>query len=277
MSPMNRTEFRAALVAAARELDASVGDGPGDAWTVSGGTPAGVNPNAAPWKAVATFAGDAWSVTPRPVALPWNRRRASEIAAFRVRQLEDLVRSPRKTETHERFPFVQGPTVADRATSIAWILAGGALAMAFALVGVTLATLPLIERLLGELAQRAEVLGRIGVDPLPRPAEMDNLGLIGRLGAAFLLATPIAFFLGGLHAAVSLAGERFVSVARFAPWGLAFLGASSLLAFLPRMPVPFAILGAILVPAAAFLGTSLAWGRRRDATLAGPRVRRLGP
>src|SRR6266850_282249 len=262
-----RAEFRQALDAAARELDATVREGPGEAWTVSGGTPACANPNASPWKAVASLAGDAWGLSPRPVALPWNRRRAAEIAAVRTRQLESLIRTPRPAEPHEKSPFTPGPSLADRAEAFSWIVAGGALAMALTLVAVTLAGLPLIERDLGRLALRADVLTRIGADPLPRPAEIDGLGWLGRLAAAFLLATPIAFFLGGLHAGVSAVGERFVSVARFAPWCLVFLGASSLLAFAPRMPLPFAIPGALLVPAAAFFGTSLVWGRRRDATL----------
>ena len=270
----DRAAFREALVAAARELDAIVRDGPGEAWTVTGGTPACANPNAAPWKAVASLAGDAWGLSPRPVALPWNRRRAAEIAGVRTRQLETLLRTPRPAEPHERSPFTPGPTLADRSEAFAWIVAGGALAMAITLVAVTLAGLPLIERELGQLSLRAEVLTRIGADPLPSPGELDGLGWAGRLAAAFLLATPIAFFLGGLHAAVNALGERFVSVARFAPWCLVFLGASSLLAFAPRMPLPLAVLGALLVPAAAFLGTSLAWGRRRDMTRSEPAPKR---
>lgn len=269
-----RTEFRQALDAAARELDATVREGPGEAWTVSGGTPACSNPNAAPWKAVASLAGDAWGLSPRPVSMPWNRRRAAEIAAARTRQLETLIRNARPAEPHEKHPFTAGPLVADRAESFAWIVAGGALAMALTLVVATLAGLPLLERELGRLSSRAEVLGRIGADPLPRQAELDGLGWVGRLAAAFLLAVPVAFFLGGLHAAVNAVGERFVGVARFAPWGLLFIAASSLLAFATRMAPPFAVLAAILMPGAAFLGTSLAWGRRRDSTLSAPRPKR---
>ena len=270
----DRGAFRQALVAAARELDAVVRDGPGEAWTVSGGTPASANPNTSPWKAVATLADAAWGLSPRPVSLPWNRRRAAEIADFRTRQLEGLIRNPRPAEAHERYPFTAGPSTADRAEAFWWIVAAGALAMALTLVAVTVAGVPLIDRELGRLLQRAEVLARAGADPLPRPAEIEGLGWAGRLGAAFLLATPIAFFLGGLYAAVNAIGERFVGVARFAPWCLLFLGSSCLLAFIERMSPPFAILGALLVPAGAFLGASLAWGRRRDATLSAPRPKR---
>ena len=273
----DRAAFREALVAAARELDATVRDGPGEAFTVSGGTPACGNPNASPWKAIAALTGDAWAVTSQVVALPWNRRRASEIADHRTRQLDSLIRSPRKAEPHERHPFSPGPAFADRAESFAWIVAGGSLAMAFALIATTLAGLPLVERELTQLSNRAEVMNRIGAMPLPRPSEIENLGWTGRLAAAFLLATPIAFFLGGMHAAVNAAGERFVSVARFAPWGLVFISASTLLALLTRAPVPFAILGAALTPAAAFLGTSLTWGRRRDVVVITPVPRRFRP
>ncbi|HZL71729.1 MAG TPA: HEAT repeat domain-containing protein [Planctomycetota bacterium] len=273
----DRAAFRAALVAAARELDATVRDGPGEAFTVSGGTPACCNPNASPWKAIAVLSGDAWAVTSQLVALPWNRRRAAEIADHRTRQLEGLIRSPRKTEPHERSPFSAGPALADRAEAFTWIVAGGALAMAFALIATTLAGLPLIERELTQLSNRAEVITRIGGLPVPRASEIENLGWTGRLAAAFLLATPIAFFLGGMHAAVNAVGERFVSVARFAPWGLVFISASTLLALVTRAPVPLAILGAALTPAAAFLGTSLAWGRRRDVVVLTPGARRFRP
>src|SRR5688572_12798983 len=132
-SSTDRAPFREALATAARQLDATVRDGPGDAWTVSGGTPACANPNAAPWKAVATLAGDAWGLSPMAVSLPWNRRRAAEIAKIRTRQLEDLLRTPRSLEARERSPFTFGPAIADRAEAYAWIVAGGALAMALAL------------------------------------------------------------------------------------------------------------------------------------------------
>ncbi|HEU4338636.1 MAG TPA: HEAT repeat domain-containing protein [Planctomycetota bacterium] len=273
----DRAALRQALDAAARQLDAVVRQGPGESWTVSGGTPACGNPNGASWKAVATYTGEAWGFSPRPAGPPWNRRRAAEIADHRTRQLEGLVRTPRPLEPHERSPFASGPALADRAGAFAWIVAGGALGMALALIAATLASLPIINREIHELSQRAEVITRIGLDPIPRQAELDGLGWIGRLAAAFLLATPIAFFLGGLHAAVNAIGERFVSVARFAPWCLLFIGASTLLAFWTRMPVPLAIAGALIVPGGAFLGTSLAWGRRRDAILDGPRTRRFRP
>lgn len=271
---MDRTSFHQALKEAARRLDASVREGPGEAWTVTGGTPACGNPNAAPWKAAATLAGEAWGLSSVPVAFPWNRRRAAVIADFRTRQLDELIRNPRAPEPHERSPFATGPLFADRAGAFAWTVAAGALAMAFALIAATIASLPLIEREIGQLYQRADVLARIGAEPLPRKAELDGLGLIGRLAAAFLFATPIAFFLGGLHAAVFAAGQRFVNVARFAPWCLTFIGASSFLAYAPRMPVPFALLGALLIVAAAFLGTSLLWGRRRDEIRTTPAPKR---
>lgn len=275
---MDRKDFRSTLDQAARQLEAIVREGPGDAWTVTGGTPACGNPNGAPWKAVVSLAGDAWGISPRAVSMPWNRRRASEIAAFRARQLDSLLRAPRTAEPHEKFPFAPGRSLAERAEAYAWIAAGGALAMALTLVAATLAGVPIIDRETGRLAQTAEVMTRLGADPVPRHAELDGLGLWGRLAAAFLLATPVAFFLGGLHAAVNAAGERFVSVARFAPWCLGFIGASSLFAFLPRMSWPLAIGGALLLPAAAALGTSLAWGRRRDASsLSAPPKRAFRP
>src|SRR5262247_2735058 len=154
----DRAAFRQALDAAARELDAAVRDGPGDAWTVTGGTPACANPNASPWKAVATLADGAWALAPITVALPWNRRRAGEIAAVRARQLEDLIRSPREAEPHVRSPFTAGTALADRAEAFAWIVAGGALAMALVLVVTTLAGLPIIEKEVKRLGQTAEVL-----------------------------------------------------------------------------------------------------------------------
>src|SRR5688572_20742831 len=147
----DRAAFAQALASAARELDAIVRDGPGDSWTVSGGTPACANPNAAPWKAVAALAGGAWSVTSRPVGLPWNRRRASEIADFRTRQLDGLIREPRKVEPNERHPFRTGPTLAERAEAFAWIVLGGALAMAFSLIATTLTAAPVVEREVAEL------------------------------------------------------------------------------------------------------------------------------
>src|SRR5262245_337201 len=110
----DRASFREALVTAARQLDATVRDGPDDAWTVTGGTLACANPNAAPWKAVATLAGDAWGLSPIPVSLPWNRRRAAEIALHRTHQLEDLIRSPRTLEAADRSPFHGSRNLADR-------------------------------------------------------------------------------------------------------------------------------------------------------------------
>jgi hypothetical protein len=266
MNPLfsDRPAFRAALAAAARELDADVREGPGEGWTVAGGTLACGNPNGSRWNAVATLGEGVWTLDPVPVAMPWNRRRAGEIAAVRVRQLDDLLRNPRKAEPHVRSPFTAGPSLAGRAQAFAWIVAAGALAMAMTLAVATLLAVPIIDREIARLGQAAEVLSRIGADPLPRPAEMENLGWMGRLASAFLLATPVAFFLGGLHAAVFGAGSRFLVIARFAPWALVFIGASTLLAWAPRTAIPFTALAALLMPAAAFLGTSVLWGRRRD-------------
>ncbi|HTF56209.1 MAG TPA: HEAT repeat domain-containing protein [Planctomycetota bacterium] len=269
----DRDSFRKALEAAARELDGSVRDGPGEAWTVSAGTPICSNPNGAPWGAVASLAEGAWGLSPKPISFPWTRRRAEEIAAVRTRQLESLLRTPRTAEPHEREPLTAGGTFAARAEAFSWIAAAAALATALTLILLTLAALPLLERELDRMFQRAEVLTRIGSDPLPRKAELEGLGIWGRLGAAFLLATPIAFFLGGLHAAVHALGEKFLTVARFAPWCSLFLGVSTFLALLPRTSPLVSVAAGFLVPGAALFGTTLAWGRRRDQVRTGPKAK----
>jgi len=269
----DRESFRKALEAAARELDGSVRDGPGEAWTVSAGTPLCSNPNGAPWGAVASLAEGAWGLSPKPVSFPWTRRRAEEIAAVRTRQLESLLRTPRTAEPHEREPFTAGTTFPAKAEAWSWITAGAALAMALTLVVLTLAALPLLERELERMFQRAEVLTRIGANPLPGKAELEGLGFWGRLGAAFLLAVPIAFFLGGLHAAVHAVGERFLTVARFGPWCSLFLGVSTFLSLLPRASPLVSVAAGFLVPGAALFGTSVAWGRRRDEVRTGPKTR----
>ncbi|HEY3226698.1 MAG TPA: HEAT repeat domain-containing protein [Planctomycetota bacterium] len=269
----DRDSFRKALEAAARELDGSVREGPGEAWTVSAGTPICSNPNGAPWGAVASLAEGAWGLSPKPISFPWTRRRAEEIAAVRTRQLESLLRAPRTAEPHEREPFSAGETFPARAEAFSWIAAAAALAMALTLVVLTLVALPLLERELERLFERAEVLTRLRADPLPRKAELEGLGLWGRLGAAFLLATPIAFFLGGLHAGVHALGEKFLTVARFAPWCSLFLGVSTFLALLPRTSPFVAVAAGFLVPGAALFGTTLAWGRRRDQVRTGPKTR----
>ena len=214
-------------------------------------------------------------VTPVPGGLPGTRRRAGEIAAVRARRLEDLIRSPRTLAPHEREPFTAGSSLPDRASAFSWAVAGAALAMMLALVATLLALLPLMERELTDIAGRMEVQARIGADPLPSKGEFDSFGFAGRLGAALMLAIPIAFFLGGIHAAVHAIGERFLAVARFAPWCALFLLVACLFAFFPRMHPVFAVLGALLVPGAAIAGTLLVWGRRRDQVLDGPRPRGL--
>jgi hypothetical protein len=253
-----------ALQAAARELDATVRPDPRGGWTVSAGTPFCTNPNGAPWKAIVTPELGLARVWAAPVAFPWTRRRAAEIAAVRARQLEDLIRSPRKLAPHEREPFEAWTSLPDRAFAFSASVAQAALSMFFVLLAMLLAVLPLMERELGGIFDRIEVQARIGADPLPSRAEIDSLGLGGRLGASLLLAIPIAFFLGGIHAAVHALGGRFLAIARFAPWCALFLLVACLFAFLPRMHPAPAIVGSLLVPAAAILGTTLVWGRRRD-------------
>ncbi len=250
-----------AVAAAAKELEASVRDLPKGAWLVSGGTRFCTNSNDAPWSAIVVRGEDGrWTVTPRPAFLPWTRGRLAPVAELRAAQLAAQLAAPRPLTRAERHPFHAGDSPAEQLRAFAWRTAEGAAAMLLVLAAVTAMGLVILDGTARDLLGRAEVLTRLGVDPIPRAGELAS----GRFGGALLLAAPIAFFLGLVHASVHFVGARFLAVARFAPWASAFLALVTAGAVAPRAAWYWVPILGLLVPGAALLGSTLAWGRGRD-------------
>ncbi|MBI4563567.1 MAG: HEAT repeat domain-containing protein [Planctomycetes bacterium] len=268
--------MRRSLEAAARELDASVREDGAEGWIVAGGTWLSTHPNTVRWLVHVAPAGEGtWRLAGRPSRLPWTRRRMEFLTAFRSRQVADLVRRPRSLAPHERSPFSSSAGPPQVAFRISREVAAAALSMALLLTAVLLAAIPIVEGEIDRMQGRVEVFQRVGMIPLPTAGELSALRFADRLAAAFLLAAPVAFFLGAVHALVHGLGSRFEIVARFAPWSSAFLLGACTMAYWPRMNPLLAVVLAIMAPAAAQLGTGLVWGRGRDEVRDGRAPRRL--
>lgn len=257
--------------AAARELEARVRPAPKDCWWVSGGTWLASNPNEAAWKIHVSQSPDGgWIVAPVSSGPPWTRARRETIGKVRAKQLYDLLHETRKLAPHERHPFHAGTAAADRCRAFSRRVAEAALSMGLVLIVLTAAGAVAVDRFLPHLMDRAEVLSRVNVDPLPRAGEVLALGFWDRVGAGFLLALPIAFCLGAIHAGLHGLGAFSPFLASFAPWTSAFLFLATTGMLWPRMPPWLALPFGLAVPAIAILGTSLVWGRGRDVLREAP-------
>ncbi|MBI2930389.1 MAG: HEAT repeat domain-containing protein [Planctomycetes bacterium] len=266
----------------ALELTAAAFDGrvstrrPADSWRVSAGTWLATNPNEATWKLRVTREKDTLRLAAEPSFFPWTRAKVARITSARLRPFADalaqrLAGGPSRPLTpQEAAPFAGG--------SLCFAITGHAASMASAMavvfVALTLASLQIIQALIPTLADRAAILQRIGYPALPSPVELAGFGLWDRLGAAALLAMPIAFFMGLAHALVHIVGEHWRAMARVAPFMAGLLALFCLAAFAPVMPLWSAAVHAFLVPFAAQVGTTLVWGRRREILRPAPIGRR---
>src|SRR6185436_10809617 len=95
----------------------------------------------------------------------------------------------------------------------------------------------------------------------------------GSLGASIVFAFPIAFFAALVHSAALASSEFGPRAARVPQASVLFLTLLIGLALFPFLPF-LALLLAPIVPAAAHLGASFVWGRRRERVREGPPPRK---
>jgi hypothetical protein len=266
----------AALKTLAPELGFSFAPAGDGEWRVSAGDWLATNPNDLRWSARVALEGGALRLEASVRAFPWSRPRARRIAAHRLGQLADhlagrLGLAPRRdVAPHDRAPFRIGGDSAAHCLAFAGHVVQMAATMAFVMAAVTLAAWVVVGRAAAELEARAPILESLGAPVLPPKHDLASFTAGRRLAAAALLAMPCAFFLGLVHTLASVAGELWRRASRLPIAFAIFSGAVSVLAFATALgPLLGAPLG-LLVPVAARVGASLAWGLRRERLLDAP-------
>lgn len=254
----------------------------GKAWGVAGGWLLSVNPNTAPWRVRVSREPDGTlSLRPSAIAAPWTRRKAARLVAFRQGQLADFLIGRLRGRRLEDFDLERlrapltafGSDPAALTAGFAWATASALGALAGAIVAAAAASLPLAILAFGQIAARSRAMEAAGAIPLPSPAEISSAGPLLLAGTAFLLGFPVAFFAGLVHAGALLAGEIWLRAARLAQISFVFLAILLSAAFFPFVSVA-AVPLALLVPAAAHAGYTLAWGARRERVREGRPVPR---
>jgi hypothetical protein len=270
-------ELEKYLLEFARLTGGLAGRAPGG-WVVSGGAALSANPNTTPWTIDVTRDANGVTLSRRTRGLPWTRPKAGRIASFREGQLADYLTARVRGSGPEKFdafrlrePFAPiGEGVAAGTASFAWIVLTGLAGFAFAYVAAVLVSLPLMSLSIREIAAHAEALRGAGAIPLPSPAEA---AATGALGASIVFAFPIAFFAALVHAAALASSELGPRAARVPQASVLFLATLIGLAFFSFLPL-LALPLAPIVPAAAHLGASFVWARRRERVREGPRTRK---
>lgn len=246
-----------------------------DAARVFGGWPArdrivfghflSLNPNTARWQLRVRREGETLRLVPVTLTWPWTRAKHERIARFRVGQIADYLEVRLRGSASDKFearPFVTaGRGVANVTMAWTWLILSCLACGLATWLATTLASFFVIDEALRQLADRARLVGILGGVSLPSPAE---LGSIDRLGAAALLAFPLAFFLGSLYALVQVAAEFGRPFSR-AGWLVFVFEAFFLgLALVPVLSIPTAVAMSLLIPASAHAGYSLVWGRKGE-------------
>ncbi len=246
--------------------------GGGTAWIVGSGSPLSTNPNTVPWRLRVARREGGLEFRPEAFRLPWTRAKGARLSFFRQGQLTDFLETRLRGGAPDRFdarrlrepfsPFGSGP--AALTASFAWGTACACGALALAFLALLVPCLALMQETVPGIADRALAVQSAGDIPLPSAAEIESGGFGLKLGSAALLAFPIAFFLGLVHALALLAGELHPRAARLGQASAAFQAIFLGLAFAPLIPFTVAIPSAFLVPFATHAGYSLVWGRRRE-------------
>jgi hypothetical protein len=260
---------------AGRHSGSGPSTGLGAGWIVSGGALLSSNPNTIPWTIDVTRECDGLAVSHRIRGVPWTRAKASRIGSFREGQLADYLTARVRGSGPEKFdafrlrePFAPvGDGVAAGTASFTWIVLTGLAVFAFAYAAAVLVSLPLMSLSIREIAAHADALRQAGAIPLPSPAEA---AATSALGASIVFAFPIAFFAALVHSAALASSELGPRAARVPQASVLFLTVLIGLGFFPFLPV-LALPLAPIVPAAAHLGATLVWGRRRERVRQGPR------
>jgi hypothetical protein len=250
----------------------------GTEWLISSGALLSTNPNSLPWVLRIRRQEGGLVLEGRGRSVPWSRSKVRRIVEFRAGQLADYLTARVRGSGPEKFdplrlrePFAPfGSGVAALTASFTWVVLTGLAAFAGAYVATVLATLPLMSRSIGEIAAHSADLQAAGAIPLPSPAEA---AATSPLGAAIVLALPIAFFAALVHAAALAACDLGLRSARLPQASFLFLGILATLAFWPYFSVLALPLGA-LIPTGASLGVGLVWSRRRERVRDGPRPRK---
>ncbi len=269
-SPATPDQLKSALEAAARPFAGTVAKLRAGGFRVSAGTWLATNPNAVLWSLRVEQREGSIRVAVEPSIFGWTRGRMARLCAVRLRQFVDRLdaalagRDPAPLAPHEESPFAFGDGPSGACFAFAGTVASATASIACVYAAVWLVAMQVIQRQIFELAGRAEALDRIGYPAVPSFAEIEGLGVAGRLAAAAWFAMPIAFFMGLTHALVHAIGDLWRPAARLAPWGALFLTLIGLFAFVPALPWFAAVPCAILIPFAAQVGTSLVWARRTE-------------
>jgi hypothetical protein len=251
---------------------------PGPAWVLSSGARLSTNPNTIPWKARVSRQGDGIMIETRPGALVGRDAKVGRIAAYREGQLVDYLTArvrglgPEKFDARRlREPFAPfGEGVAALTASFAWSVATGLATFAVAYACTVLASLPLLNASIREIAAHSAALLQAGAIPLPSPAEA---AAAGALGAAIVFAFPIAFLAALVHVAALTAcdlGFRTARVPQAAFLFVAILLVFALFPFFSVLSVPMAL----AVPLGAHAGALLVWRRRRERVREGGRPKK---
>jgi len=207
--------------------------------------------------------------------LPWMRAKVRRITEFRNGQLADYLTARVRGSGPEKFdalrlrePFAPfGSGVAALTASFTWVVLTGLATFAVAYLFTMFATLPFMNGEIESILRHSRLLQKAGVIPLPSPEEAAS---ISGLGAAAVLAFPLAFFAALVHVAALLGCDLALRTARLPQASFLFLSILATLAFWPYSSV-FAIALAVPIPIGAALGASLAWSLRRERVREGPK------
>jgi hypothetical protein len=247
-------------------------------WVLTAGARGSTNPNTLPRVARIRRAEGGLAISSVVRGLPWTRPKVRRIAEFRAGQLADYLIARVRGSGPEKFdalrlrepfaPFGSGP--AALTASFTWVVLTGLATVAFAYLFTVVATLPLMNRSIGEILRHSMALREAGAIPLPSPEEAASTS---GLGAAAVFAFPIAFFAALVHVAALTACDLGLRCARLPQASFLFLSILATLAFWPYFSA-LAILFAALIPTGAAFGASLAWSLRRERVREGPKPRR---
>lgn len=245
-------------------------------WRVFSGSRLSTNPNTIPCSLRVFRENGRIAIEPQGRFMPWTRAKAGRIAAFRRGQLADFLAMRARGAGREslnalrlREPFASfGSGPAALTASFAWSTVCGVVAMAAALVAMTIAAMPLMGVAIAEILDRARVVQAAGGVALPPPDRPLSL-----LGAAFVFAVPLAFLGALVHVFALAASEIWFRADRLPQASFLFVAFLLTVAFFPFLPL-LALPLAIGVPLAIHAGYTAVWGRRRERVREGSRPRK---
>lgn len=237
-------------------------------WMLSAGARLSTNPNTIPWKIRIRRTAEGLELAEEAGGPPWSRAKTARIAAFRKGQVADWLTArvrgsgPEKFDVHRlREPFTAfGSGVASLTGAFTWAVLTSLATLAAAFVSVVVACMPLMKVVIRGIAEHSQILQNAGAIPLPSVEEALSTGMFW---PAVVLAVPIAFFAGLVHAASLVACDLGCRAARAPQAAAIFIAILIGAAFWPFLSVA-AIPLALLVPAGTHLGATIVWSLRRE-------------